>query len=42
MRGEGVEVKLEPGIARCDEEFFRGKERGEGVERIDWGVQLCC
>jgi hypothetical protein len=42
VRGERVEVELEPRVAGCDEEFFRGEERSEGVERIDWGVQFCC
>jgi hypothetical protein len=42
MRGECVEMELEPRIAGCDEELFRGEERGESVEGIDWGVQFCC
>jgi hypothetical protein len=42
VRGERVEVELKPRIARGDEEFFRGEERSEGVERIDWSVQFCC
>jgi hypothetical protein len=42
MGGERVEMELKPRIARGDEKFFRGEERSEGVERIDWGVQFCC
>jgi hypothetical protein len=40
--GERIEMELKPRVTGGDEEFFRGEERGESVERVDWGVQFCC